>query len=753
MSSLVDGLTPRPPTEHIARLSADPLGDAFLHTIDRESGEKLSVVVTDGDLRVFDLIDGTEKTVNFPSGKAYLDTLSGTARSAFSCTTLADFTFVTNRQQAVTATNAGEAHDNTFYVYVKQVSFNCNYGVYIDGVLKASMTVAPNGTYGQTESIASQLTTTLQSALGHPTTWTVERQDSIIILKHVADPTAAHTIRAWDSMGDTGITAWNKSIQNFEDLPRFGVDGCVVEVTGSSSNAFDSYYVKYNGAKGQWEETYKPEHRERPTPATMPHKLTKEIDGTFTFDVIDWGWRAAGDADSNPSPSVIGRTINDVFIFRNRLTLLSDQNSVSSQAGGENFFDFYASTATTQLDSDPVDVAINSANSAKVPLARYGVPFADDLLIFTDPGQFKLGAGDQVFTNQTAKVSQVADYAAQLTARPVTNGELIHFAIEKGGDSGIREGFIADDTSKFKATDITIHVPTYLKGMVTKLLSLTNRDTLLVQTADAPNKIGVYTWYIENNEKLQSSWSYWALEDDAVILDMSYIEGAIHLLVQRDAGVFLEKMRLDASLTDPGLPFNSRLDRKVYVSGTYDADNDRTTWTIPYDLTGVPVVGMYGAGVTGAKGFAMPALTVVNAAAGTVRLMGNHTTQPCAFGIKFTRRYQPTRPAPPASQGGKGTMTDGRLQLRHLFFNHSNAGHYVVAISNPARDDKVYTFTANTVGQITLGEANLATGRFRVPCRGHNDKVTIEIRSDSHLPCSILSFDWEGEFTLRSRRL
>src|SRR5690242_13751583 len=72
ISSLVEGVSRRPPTEHVARISEDPFGDAFLHTINRDTDRRYSVVITDGDLKVFDLTDGSEQTVAFPNGKDYL---------------------------------------------------------------------------------------------------------------------------------------------------------------------------------------------------------------------------------------------------------------------------------------------------------------------------------------------------------------------------------------------------------------------------------------------------------------------------------------------------------------------------------------------------------------------------------------------------------------------------------------------------------------------------------------------------------
>ena len=748
ISSLVDGVYRRPPTEHVARISATPFGDAFLHTINRDTDRRYSVVITDGDLRVFDLADGSEKTVNFPNGADYLE--AATPQSSFACTTIADFTFVVNREIEVDEESAGNSVDNSLWVYIKQAFYNCTYAVYVNGSVVATHTTAATGNQPQTDVIASTLGTSIAAALGAG--WTVTTARSVIRIHK--DDNSVQTVDSYDSQGNTAMVSFARSIQNFVDLPPNAFGNTIVEVTGNTSNAFDSYWVKYNSTKQAWEETVKPEDDARPDPVTMPWKLTQEIDGTFTFDKIEWGWRTAGDTTSAPSPSLIGRTINDIHVHRNRLFILADQNVIGSRPGGENFFELYPATATTSLDSDPIDVGLSS-KSDSVPIARFAVGFADDLMVFTAPGQFRVGGGD-ILTAGSVKATESASYATLLTAKPTTNGKLIHFAIEKGDDSGIREGFIDTNAETFEAPDVTVHVPNYIQGTVQQLTSAINFDTLFVRASEAPNKVYVYKWFIENNEKLQSSWSTWVFPSGDSVLSVSYIDGSLYLLFERSTGVFLERLRLDTSHTDDGLDFSVRLDRKTQATGVYDAGNDRTTWTLPYDLTGLTIVGVYGEDFTGKAGYQLPELTVVNAAAGTVRISGKDLSDgPCHFGIRYTTTYRPSTIYMPLAAGDRRqSITDGRLQLRHLFVNYSNSGSFNVTTTSVGRDPFNYKFSPNTLGEtLVVGQPQFTTGKFRVPVRAENTKVTIDIWSDSHYPCSILSFDWEGEFTLRSRRV
>lgn len=103
MSDLVKGLTKRPNSQHVAYLGNinSISSNAFVHTISRGDNEDYIVVFLDNDIKVFDL-QGNPKTVQFPSGKAYLNTNS--PQQDLRVVTVADSTFVVNRLITVAST-------------------------------------------------------------------------------------------------------------------------------------------------------------------------------------------------------------------------------------------------------------------------------------------------------------------------------------------------------------------------------------------------------------------------------------------------------------------------------------------------------------------------------------------------------------------------------------------------------------------------------------------------------------------------
>jgi hypothetical protein len=117
LSSVVFGLSKRPNTNHIAKLSAAVLTNSFVHTINRDTTEQYKVVITNGDLKVYN-ISGVEQSVSFPDGKGYLSAANPV--DSFACVTVADYTFIVNKTVTVTkdSTTGGGAFKGGYQQFI-----------------------------------------------------------------------------------------------------------------------------------------------------------------------------------------------------------------------------------------------------------------------------------------------------------------------------------------------------------------------------------------------------------------------------------------------------------------------------------------------------------------------------------------------------------------------------------------------------------------------------------------------------------
>ncbi|OJX54729.1 hypothetical protein [Devosia sp. 66-22] len=754
LSSVVGGLSKRPPTRFVAKVSNTPFGSAFVHNINRDLSERYAVVITNGDLKVFDLT-GAAKTVAFPNGKGYLGAAS--PETAFTAVTVADYTFILNKTRVVDSLGTlSPTRRPEALVWVRQGGYGLDYSITVDGYTKTLTT--PNGDDPvhakaiATNKIAADLAGAFVGDAAFNAVYECWRTGSTIYFarRNGADFTVTYT----DGLGDQAMRLVKDAVQRFSDLPARAFDGFQVRVTGDASSGFDDYWVRYsanasNPNASVWVETLKGGERYRLDPALMPHVLVRESDGTFTFKQATWADRKVGDLDAVPFPSFVGFKIADVFFHRNRLGLVSEENVVLSRAG--DYFNFFQSSVTQLLDSDPIDVA---ASHTKVAQLRHAIPFNEALLLFSDQTQFMLTGGD-LLTPNTAAIKQTTEFQCSLAAKPVGAGRNVYFTVNRGSYSAIREYYVEGDTQTNDAADITAHVPKYVPGGVTKLAASSNEDVLVALSPADPSSIYVYKYFWQDLEKLQSSWSKWTFAAGTKVLSAEFVESDLWLLIERSGQVVFEVMSVDAGRTDPSIPFTFNLDERVWASQctlSYDAGANVTRVTMPYAV-GVP--GDYEVYGYGAGGYKVGQRIVATWDSGQFVLPGNVTN--FLIGRRYTFRYRFSTLVIKEEAAGGGMMSvgEGRIMLRKMSLSYDKSGYFRVEVTPSRREPFRSVFSGRVIGSgnNVLGVPALESGQHPFGVLGQNTTTTIEIINDKPLPCAFLSAEWEAMYVIRSRRL
>ena len=114
LSSPVEGLTKRPPFNHIAKLLSGSAGTGrpFVDIVDRDGTIQYLIMIKDGSIDVFNL-DGTQQTVTTPNSTSYLD-ISNNSDPAdkFRIASVADYTFIANREKICTMDFSGTYTQN-----------------------------------------------------------------------------------------------------------------------------------------------------------------------------------------------------------------------------------------------------------------------------------------------------------------------------------------------------------------------------------------------------------------------------------------------------------------------------------------------------------------------------------------------------------------------------------------------------------------------------------------------------------------
>ncbi len=756
ISTVSSGLRKRPPTEHICKISSSPLSDAVVHMIDRDSTEQYQVLLSNGNLAVYDLA-GNAKTVNF-TNQAYLNTALP-ATESFAMTTVADYSFISNKTVTVAVgSTRSPARAFEALINVKLGNYGKTYSILINNIVRATYATPDGSTAAHsvalsTDTIANNLIAGLQGSGLNTAPWVCTRHGSTIYIKNT---TTDFTVTCEDGFNSNAMVAIKGNLQKFTDLPSNPrVDSFIVQIVGDQASSFDNYWVKYdagggNDAVGVWKETIAPGILLGLDANTLPHVLIRESDGTFTFRPASWEDRTVGDLNSNADPSCVGGTINDVFFFQNRLGLLSDENYIQTETG--KYFNLYRTTVVALLDSDPVDV---TAATNKVAILEHAVSFNKQLLLFSRQQQFMVDS-TELMSSKRVPIKPTTDFSVNTKAKPVPAGRNVYFTMNKGQWSSVSEYYV--DTGNFTndASDITSHVPLYVPSNVTRIASGGSEDTLVLLSEDDNTKLYIYKYYFSNNEKLQSSWGTFNFNPGGTILGFDFIRSTLYLVISRAEGVFFEKMDFSVGSSVVGEPYPVKLDRKVQLA-IADLTFDGTHTIIdPAAIGYLPDDGDYIAVSKNGTTIKPGGIYTIIYSGGVTKILGDVTSTDLVFGAKYMFRYtlSPlTLKLNKSDNGGRTADALGRTQVRKVSFNHADTGYYQVLVTPVSRQAYTYTFSGKVLGALSasLGVEVMSSGKLGVPVMSQNTAVAITMESNMPLPVALVSADWEAFYVKRSR--
>lgn len=746
-SSEVEGLQKRPPTVHIKRLWASLPGNPLVKLINRDEFERYYVVFNGGTPRVWDL-EGMEYTVANTSADSYLTTSNH--REDLRLVTVADYTFIINRKVPVKMKSAltlpGFRKDGQCLINVKGGQYGRTYKVTINGTVAATFTT-PKGTTSEdadkidTQYITGQLHTQMVASL---TGWTVTKGPNWVQAVAPAGTVVA-TLVTEDGFNNGLMTGVVFEAQRFNVLPAQAPAGYLVKVTGDPGSGADDYYIRFDAEKLVWIETVAPGVTYELDATTMPHALVRLSNGSFEFRALDWQDRPSGDLDSSPDPSFVDATINDVFFWRNRLGLLAGENIILSASG--RFFEFFPKSVVALADTDPIDVAVSHT---RVSVLNHAVPFAEELLLWSDQTQFVMRA-EGALSVKSIKVDQSTEFESAIHARPVAAGRGVYFAAPRATFTSVRRYYAVQDVSAVKsAEDISSHVPSYIPNGVYALGSSSTENIVTVSTQGAPHKVYLYKYLYQNDQLAQQSWSHWDFGVGNQVLACELVGAIMYLLINRPEGLFLESLEFTQNTKDlPQEPYRLHIDRKANaMASAYNPDTNFTTVSLAGVYGAVPVSGTFWVVASTGRAFEFP-MPVGGWGDGVVLVPGDFTGIPLVVGTAYEFRYQFSKFLIKVEdrQGGMKSETTGRLQLRRGWVNYNNSGPFTVHVGAKFK----YLMSGKRLGQYVIGSPGQASGQHRFPLLSNVETCKVVITSSNPGPLSLIGAGWTGNYFKREQ--
>ena len=555
-------------------------------------------------------------------------------------------------------------------------------------------------------------------------------------------------ISTTDGLANTGLQAIYKKVPSITDLPVYCKNGFRVKIVGDAEVNADDYYVKFetqNGAdfgQGVWVEDIGYGVTTDINGNTLPQQLIRTNENTFTLGAMNIDTRKVGDDISNPMPSFIGKRLSGMFRFKNRIGFLCEDNVIMTEAGlgsvsddGTVNFNFFRTTVTTVLDSDPIDIAVSSSKYTDLKAA---VGFQENLILFSENTQFALKGGD-LLTPSSVSVAPLTNFDSNGTSDPVAIGSYIYFGFNRGNHTGIREFTVNANTDNYDATEITEHVPTYIPKDIKNLTGSTAENIIVAKPDGEPKTLYIYNYFWSGAKKLQGAWSKLIMPFN--VIGYGILDSNLFLIGTKESKTHLLSMPLQSGLKDTGMNYNTYLDmRKEHTLS---------------NATAVPLGFTASIGdrvqVWDDEGQSLHDQTLTSTA--TSVTLGTAHTGKVFSGIVYTMKYVFSEQVF-KQQAGNSKAPSGftRAQIRNgaLFFNDTRG--FKVKVQPDNRDETTHTFTPTLIGTSSVGNIELESGNFRFPVFTDAQGTTITVENDSALPANFSSAEFETFVHERSKR-
>jgi len=510
-------------------------------------------------------------------------------------------------------------------------------------------------------------------------------------------------------------------------------------------------------------------------PATMPHALVNNRNGTFTFKKLDeitatndgtdnyWQYRQVGDSNSNPFPSFNGLKIQNIFFHRNRLGLIADEQVVLSRPG--DYFNFFIVSSITTSDDNPIDITVSDIKPAFI---NHTLPINKGLMLFSDNGQFLLFTESDIFSPKTARLKKVSSYENDNIIKPVDLGTSVMFVSNVSAYSRVFESRILDDDIPPATIEQTRVVPEFIPKDIT--LTANSTPIGIVSYGKKGTSVVYHYKYFDTGDKRdQSAWYSWTLT--GTMQHMCYAGGNYYVVTLHSNGDYiLNKYEYVTDTTSArsyavgGVPadvgsslktarwFEACLDSMTLpTSMAYTAPGganvEKSVVTLPYNPTSAE---FYLVALTGND-------TAGNPVAGTVLKADSVSTNTATFlGINLTGwtyvcgyKYTAIIELPTLYLALDQTRydTEADLRISGINFNMGVSGPMEFHLSSIYNDmnDYIHYETGMTTDSSNYGSVPSELQKeIRVPIQKKNEKYRLQIQIPDPFSTALISGSWDG---------
>ena len=540
-------------------------------------------------------------------------------------------------------------------------------------------------------------------------------------------------------------------VNDVGDLPTQCKHGYIIKIANSSSEE-DDYYLKFEGDNGKdgtgsWVECAKPHTSSDPVTlgfdsSTMPIRIQRTGVNTFAYNTPSWTNRTVGDTLTNKEPSFVGKKIDKVLFWRNRLVFLAQENAILSQPG--NFDNFWNESALTVSPIDRIDIAASSTFPTDLV---DGIETNSGLMLFGDNQQFLLTTDSDLLTPDTAKINSLCTYNYNKLVPPVSLGTTYAFIDNAGKYTRFFEMNNVRREGEPEVLEQSKIISRFLASDIDRVAN--SRENSFVMLGKSGTKtIYGYRYFNSGRERLQQAWFTWELSNN---LQYHTILDDIYYAVLSDNNLLsfpLKDTANDPSVTADSVYMPVHLDNWVVVNAsalTYNSTTRKTTFSVPTGIDTSKALSV----VDTTAGTNYARIGTPTLVSGNLELPGDWSSNNLYLGYTFEMsilfpRFFVTKTA------NNITKSDvhASLVIHRAQLDLGSTGVYTINLKRKGREDYNVDVESAFADEYVAETPGFESEQIKtVPIYDRNINVNLYLKSTHPSPATLYSLSWEGDYS------
>lgn len=591
--------------------------------------------------------------------------------------------------------------------------------------------------------IAESLMQVVKTATGWSSSQ-IGRVDSTIVFNTGTDPDPAVELSCADGGDGTLFRGVGAEITSIDMVSAVHYPGKVVKVRPKKNNGTDVFYLKAYPRAGSGTGPQEVTWRESSGFTTTPTNfcaLATIIGGTLYIAADAAGLTAmaggthpspvpsgVGDRTSNPMPTFLGRRIDYLGMFQDRLVVCAGAVAFFSRTG--DYQNFFRQSVLLLDDSDPVEMFSLGAEDDTI---RAGTTYDRNLLLFGKRKQYVV-SGRQPLTPKNASIVVQSGHEDAVDSFPINSGNFVFYNKFRNGRASTHQIQIGQLVDSPESYEVSKQLDRYLKGRPVELVAVTSPNVLFLRTETQRDRVYVYTYLdtAAGGERLFDSWSSWVTAPAVgAIIGLSRHEGDLMVYYMRHTGtnisVAADRFVIDTDLSavpyfDSYRPYADVLPGVDPAAVSVAYGNERAEY-----LLGAPW-------------------------ARRMEVISEYGTAALYTGFNFPAYLTPTNPYI-LDQNGKAIMS-GRLTTSNINVSVADSSGMVGTVTTRFGDKVSVNWNGRAVGSTSnlVGVVPITTTSLSLVVGREVRDYAYTLAAKTWLPLTVTALEWSGQFFNNNRR-